>query len=177
MEREFLKSLGLEKEVIDTIMREYGKDMTEKLGTINDLAQKTNDLETKLGGYSDYDAIKQQLTDAQNELTTFKETSAKEIEASTNALNAMKLSHAIDLAVEREHTRDTKAFMAHLDTTKLSLDENGGLVGFDEQAKTIHENQAYLFEQEKASGVPSGTLDSESGKTLSMLDAVKSHYQ
>lgn len=49
--REFLKSLDLEKEVIDKIMAEHGKAITENKDKLQTLEQEKNELETKVKNY------------------------------------------------------------------------------------------------------------------------------
>ena len=74
MKTEFLTGLGLEKDVIDQIMAENGKDInaakeaaTEELTTTKEeLKQTKEQLETAnatIDGFKDYDDIKTQVTD------------------------------------------------------------------------------------------------------------------
>lgn len=46
--REFLKSLELEKETIDVIMKEHGKILTEKKGEMQELEDKIKNYETQI---------------------------------------------------------------------------------------------------------------------------------
>ena len=71
MKRDFLKGLGLEKEVIDAIMKEYGKerqklleqlDNSTKLTEENEkLKEQVNELEERLKGLEDMEATKNEL--------------------------------------------------------------------------------------------------------------------
>ena len=72
MKRSFLKKLGLEKEVIDAIMKEYGKerqtlleqiDNSTKLTEENEkLKERVNELEERLKGLEDMEATHNELT-------------------------------------------------------------------------------------------------------------------
>ena len=71
MKRDFLKELGLEKEVIDSIMKEYGKkiqtfkeqvDDLKKLGEENEkLKEQVNELNERLKGLEDMETTKNEL--------------------------------------------------------------------------------------------------------------------
>lgn len=71
MKRSFLKELGLEKEVIDAIMKEYGKerqtlleqvDESTKLTEENEkLKERVNELEERLKGLEDMEATQNEL--------------------------------------------------------------------------------------------------------------------
>ena len=72
MKRSFLKKLGLEKEVIDAIMKEYGKERQTLLEQIDDLTKLTeeneklkeqvNELTERLKGLEDMEATQSELT-------------------------------------------------------------------------------------------------------------------
>ena len=71
MKRSFLKELGLEKEVIDAIMKEYGKERQTLLEQIDDstklieenekLKEQINELEKRLKGLEDMKATQSEL--------------------------------------------------------------------------------------------------------------------
>lgn len=71
MKRSFLKELGLEKEVIDTIMKEYGKerqilleqtdDSTKLIKENEELKEQINELEKRLKGLEDMEATQNEL--------------------------------------------------------------------------------------------------------------------
>ncbi len=70
MKTEFLTELGLEKDVIDKIMAENGKDINavkeELTTTKEELKQTKEQLETAnatIDGFKDYDDIKEQVAD------------------------------------------------------------------------------------------------------------------
>lgn len=72
MKRNFLKELGLEKEVIDAIMKEYGKERQKLLNQIDDLTkvneeneklkEQVNELEGRLKDLEDMEAMQNELT-------------------------------------------------------------------------------------------------------------------
>ena len=71
MKRSFLKKLGLEKEVIDAIMKEYGKEKQTLLEQMDDstklieenekLKERVNELEERLKGLEDMEATQNEL--------------------------------------------------------------------------------------------------------------------
>ena len=144
MERKFLEDLGLEKDAIDKIMSENGKDIeaekakitaeAEKLTKANDTIKTLQETVKKFDGV-DVEKLKQDLADAETKYNT--------------DLSATKLSNALEMALITGKAKNTKAVKALLDTESIKLDGDK-LLGLDEQLTKLKTDNAYLFEEVKA---------------------------
>ncbi|WP_263531578.1 phage scaffolding protein [Salmonella enterica] len=155
MNREFLKGLGLEDEVIDKIMKEHGQ-------TVNGLKEKANKTEALEGQIEDY---KQQLVDRDKQLDELSK-KAKGNEELTAQIDELKqqnkatkneyeqklqeqaFEHTLKDALSAAKVRNVKAAKALLDLESIKLDGDK-LLGLDDQLKAIKESDSYLFEEEK----------------------------
>lgn len=90
--RELLKELGLEKEVIDSIMAEYGKNIQSYKDQVEDYKSKINTLEDK---NKEYETKVQELTETTQDNTKLQE-----------ELNALKTSIAEKDAMEKKKKDD-----------------------------------------------------------------------
>ena len=131
MKREFLEGLGLEKEVIDKIMEENGKD-------INAEKAKANAKEDEIKTYKDMniDEIKQSVE-------TWK-TTAKEHE---KAYEKLKNDTALKDAVRGYDTVDEDVLMKLIDRDSLKFSDDG-ITGLKEQMESLKESKPYLFKAE-----------------------------
>jgi hypothetical protein len=141
MERKFLEDLGLEKDVIDKIMAENGKDIeaekakikveTEKLTKANETIKTLQETVKKFDGV-DVEKLKKDLADAETKYNT--------------ELSAAKLNYALEARLAKEGAVNSKAVKALLDISKISLDGDN-LIGIDEQLKALKENEKWAFTQ------------------------------
>lgn len=148
MNREFLESLGLEKEAVDTIMKEHGKSIQsvkqeeeEKDTTIQtleaQLEQRDTDLEElKNKTLSDED-LKQQL----EEMTNTYKTETQDLQ---DKLVDQKKQAEVRLAVTKAGAKNERAVMALLDQEQIKIDDDG-VQGIKEQIEALQESDAYLF--------------------------------
>lgn len=172
MKREFLEGLGLEKEVIDKIMAENGKDI-EKYKTEAE-TQKT-----------ELEGLKTQLADANKQIEEFKgmdidgikkaaedyKTKFEQAEADSKAkIEAMQFEHALDSALSGVKAKNPKAVKALLDMEGLKLN-NGEVIGLKEQLEKIKADNDYLFESDKADPT---IVKPTPGATVTGDDAVRS---
>lgn len=107
--REFLKSLDLDKETIDTIMAEHGKLITEAKEKAKDLEDKIKTYEAKIGELNDKAKDSEEI---QKELDTLKskiaeEEKQKEQEDLDNKLNANILEAIKDKDFVNERTKNS----------------------------------------------------------------------
>lgn len=149
MKREYLKSLGLEDSVIEKIMTEHGKSVTELKATQLDLegqlnahkkqvAERDNELETLKKSLSDYESLKEQI----NKLESDAKTSSEAYEAKIKELSIDK---GVTVALMNAKARNLVAARSLLDLTKAELDSEGNIKGLDKQIEKIKESDAYLF--------------------------------
>lgn len=149
MNREFLESLGLEKELIEKIIAEHGKTVQKvkteldeakaEAGTLKDqLTERDKDLEALKAAEHPDEALKAQLA----ELQTKYESEKAELE---DSLIAQRLKSGIELGMTQAGARNLKAAIALLDQTKLAIGEDG-VQGLKEQIEAIKKSDEYLFE-------------------------------
>lgn len=163
MQREYLKGLGLEDEVINKVMAENGKDVTaakqqlseveaERDGLKSQLTQRDKDIDDLKKDSGTSEELKQQITDLQQK--------NKDLESNYQSKIAeTKKNSAIDLALASAKARNPKAVKALLDRDKLELTEEG-LKGLDEQLEVLQESDAYLFgEENNQTAAPKWGLD------------------
>lgn len=175
LSREFLKGLELDKSTIDAIMSEYGSGVTELKEQLEEFKTKN---ETLAKGAEELNKLKADY-EALNE--SFKTLEAEKLEIATekeqlstkNAEEIVKIKrdYAISSAIAKSMPRDEKAYRAHLDESKITLNENGELEGFYEQDKDIKENYSYLFDENIGTGSAHGGIGG-GGATLSLADAI-----
>lgn len=187
MKREFLKGLGLEKEVIDKIMDENGTDVTVhnkaladqklkydgELKIANDTITGMKDTVKKFDGV-DLVALNKQISDGETKYTT--------------DMAKIKRDSALTLALTTSKAKNAKAIMALLDQDTIKLDGDK-LLGLDAQLEALKASDAYLFNLEDKGAPPapqnpafnlnSGVEHGGAPNTeeSSMKDALTQHYK
>ncbi|EAG5398894.1 TPA: phage scaffolding protein [Listeria monocytogenes] len=157
MQREYLKGLGLEDEVINKVMTENGKDITaakqqlseveaERDGLKSQLTQRDKDIDDLKKDSGTSEELKKQIEDLQQKNTDLESNYQSEI-AET------KKNSAIELALASAKAKNPKTVRALLDNDKLELTDEG-LKGLDEQLGALQESDAYLFAQESENVAP-----------------------
>lgn len=169
MKTDFLKSLGIEdKETINAIMAENGKDIARVQGDISDLNNEIKTLEKQLNDKTtEFDALKESTKDyadlsANNqklEATNAQLVADKkqlEIERDAKVSEILK-THAIENSVRDAKAKNTKAVMALLDMDKISYKDDQ-LQGISEQLEALKtgENTSFLF-GDTSTQTPAGT--------------------
>lgn len=146
MKRAFLEALGLEKEIIDSIMTENGKDVEKAKADYDDLKGQ---LDTAQGtitdlkkGNKDNEALQSKVTEYENTIKQLQADSAKK-----------DFDYRLDNALKEAKPRNMKAIKALLDLEKVKLDGDN-IAGLEEQLKTLRESDAYLFDTETAPPTP-----------------------
>lgn len=150
MKREDLEKLELSKEVIDQVMAMNGKDIEATKAKITAIEQER-------------DTLKNQLTEANQQIESFKamdieaikksadEYKAKFEQAEADAkaqMNQLKFDHALDGALTEAKAKNAKAVKALLNIEGLKLTDEGAIVGLKEQLEKIKSENDYLFESE-----------------------------
>lgn len=139
MERKYLESLGVEKEAIDKIMAENGKDIeaqkaltaaeAQKVTAANDTIKQLQETVKKFDG-KDPEKLSADLAALQ-----------KKYDADTAQ---MKLDKALEVALLSSKARDVKAVRALLDHEKIKLDGDK-LNGLDDQLESLKKTHDYMF--------------------------------
>lgn len=149
MERDFLKKLDIADDKIDKIMSQYGKDvqaLNDKIDTNTSTIDGLNDQLSKRD--AQIKDLGKQVGDnqaLQDQITKFKDEN-KELSKTWQAkLDATKKNYAISNSLRDAGARNAKAVEALLDLDKVSLDDNGQLLGLSDQLDEIKKSDGYLF--------------------------------
>lgn len=156
MEREFLKGLGLEKDAIDKIMAENGKDIELEKGKVKDIQsqlvtanntikERDKQLETLKNSPDNPETLKQQIQQLQDDNKAKDEAHQKEIKE-------LKINSALEKALTNAKAKNAKAVQALLDLgDDVELNEDGTIKGLDEKIKALKKSDAYMFDDAKPS--------------------------
>ena len=154
MEREFLKGLGLEKDAIDKIMAENGKDIELEKGKVKDIQsqlvtanntikERDKQLETLKNSPDNPETLKQQIQQLQDDNKAKDEAHQKEIKK-------LKVNSALEKALTNAKAKNAKAVQALLDLgDDVELNEDGTIKGLDEKIKALKKSDAYMFNDDK----------------------------
>lgn len=154
MEREFLKGLGLEKDAIDKIMAENGKDIelekckvkdiqSQLVTANNTIKERDKQLETLKNSPDNPETLKQQIQQLQDDNKAKDEAHQKEIKE-------LKVNSALEKALTNAKAKNAKAVQALLDLgDDVELNEDGTIKGLDEKIKALKKSDAYMFNDDK----------------------------
>ena len=154
MEREFVKGLGLEKDAIDKIMAENGKDIELEKGKVKDIQsqlvtanntikERDKQLETLKNSPDNPETLKQQIQQLQDDNKAKDEAHQKEIKE-------LKVNSALEKALTNAKAKNAKAVQALLDLgDDVELNEDGTIKGLDEKIKALKKSDAYMFNDDK----------------------------
>lgn len=139
MERKFLEGLGLEKDVIDKIMAENGKDIETHKATV---AAKETELTTANEALK---ALQETVKKYDGKDPDKLENDLKTLRQKYDAdLSAAKLSSAVELALTGAKAKNLTAAKALLKMDAIKLDGDK-VIGLDDQLKAIAKENPFLF--------------------------------
>lgn len=152
MKRDFLKELGLEKEAIDAIMAENGKD-------IENAKSDTEELKTEIKGLKDQ--LKERDTQIENlkqtagsnedlkkQIEEMQEKNKEAVDAHKAEIHQMKVDMAVERALkDAKNATAVKALLNDLD--KAEFADDGTIKGLEDQIKALKKSDAYLFNDGK----------------------------
>lgn len=150
MERKFLEGLGLDKETVEKVMVEHGKDVEKHKQQITDLTGERDGLKTqmdsvakKLGAFEgvDLDALKREIDTLKGDITK------KEADFQAQ-LADRDFQAAINAGIAAAKGKSPKAIMAllNIDTLKASKNQKEDVAA---ALKALRESDAYLFDESK----------------------------
>lgn len=157
MERKYLEELGLEKDVIDKIMKENGKDI-EKYKTL---------AETK---ETELTQTKEQLEEANTQIESFKEMDIEAIKAAAEDyktkfeaaeakakedIDALKFEHSLESKLLKAGAKSAKAVKALLDIDTLRESKNVD-VDIESAIAKNKEEHSYMYDETKEDGEGEG---------------------
>ncbi len=145
MKREFLQGLKvgetpLPKEVIDAIMAENGRD-----------------IESVKARYADYDALKEQLAQAETDISkSWEEKLNQQVDTHRREMSDLIFSHNLDKAILSAKGRNAKAITALLDIDTLKASENQ-TADLEVALQNLKQDCSYLFQSETPPPYARGT--------------------
>lgn len=179
MKREFLDSLGIEKDMIEKIMSEHGK-------TVQDLNDRMSEKDTVIKGLNDQisnrDAdIKKLQDNTDNEdfkakYSALQDKYDNDKQVLEKQLQETRLNSAINLELVKRKAYNNKTVLPLIDMETVKLTDEG-LSGLNEQLDKIGKENSYLFKQEEdkdKSGAPNMSADKNpSRKRSTKADALR----
>lgn len=174
MKREDLEALGLEKEVVDGVMKLHNTDVTEHTKVLNAKDVEISTLNTTVadltGKVKAFDGV--DIEKFKSDITGW------ETKYNTDVAE-LKKQNAISLAITKANPKNEKALMALLDTSIIKLNDDGSVTGLSEQLETVKKENGFLFQEEKPNEVDLGGSHGgrEEDKPLTLESAINSHYE
>lgn len=159
MKTKFLQDLGLDKEIIDKIMAENGKDVENAKGNAVDLQSKLEATEKQLNTANETIKLRdEQLETIKNSpdnpetlkqtIVDLQESNKKAAEEHQKEIYNLKVSNALEKALTSAKAKNTKAVQALLELNDVELNEDGTVKGLDDKLNALKKSDAYLFEEE-----------------------------
>ena len=142
--------------------------MLEENKSLKDqIAGRDKDLKKLKGQVKDNEDLTKQVKDLQDKYNT----DTKDLNAK---LAQTKLNGAINQALNADKVRNSKALKGLLNMDNIKLDEEGKLVGLDEQVKEIKKSDSYLFDEGSGQNYkPESGKPASSDITQTMVDIFK----
>lgn len=164
MTRDFLKGLGLEDDVIDKVMADYGKSVNALKSERDDLAKKVESFD---GVLSERDKLKADLEG----MTSRADKAEKDFSDFKNSL-------VLDKALEAAGFRSVDDAKKLINLDDLSY-EGDSVKGLDDVVRSLRESSSYLFKDDSsdngssdgAKGMTSHVPERSSGDNKSALES------
>lgn len=141
MKRKFLEDLGLEKETIDSIMAENGKDVEKAKADYEDVKAQLETANATITDLkknnADNEKLQNKVTEYEIEITKLKDEAAKK-----------DFNYRLEDALKGSKAKNLKALKALLDMDKVKL-EGDKFTGLEEQLTALKESDTYLFDAEE----------------------------
>lgn len=151
MKREFLEALGLEKDVIDKIMTENGKDINAAKGDLDtvktELATAQETIKARDKQLKDLEKSTGDNEDLKKQIAELQKTNKEAAEAHTAEINKLKMDNAINSALGAAGARNSKAVRGLFDESTFKLLDSGEVEGLSAAIEAVKKSDGYLFEE------------------------------
>lgn len=160
MKTEELKGLGLNDEQIKAVMSANGKDVNTVKEQLNQVTADRDGLKTQLetatGQLTTLQSAHKDDAALQKEIDQLKQDNTEAATKHQQELRDAKVSYLTDLALTKAGAKNTTAVKALLKADDLKLDDNGKLIGLDEQLKGLKESDdsSFMFDNAKQPNTP-----------------------
>lgn len=151
MKREFLEKLGLSKEIIDKILDERGKEVeTHKNQLAEAEASKKKAEELVAERDSQIAALstsKGNAEELQGQIQKLQADNKAAAEKHTQEIAEIRRNNAVSSALATAKAKNEQAAKALLDMSKITIADDGTVLGIEEQLKALREgeNTKFLF--------------------------------
>lgn len=157
MERDFLEKQGLNADQIKAVMAQNGKetnalrdDYDRKLASLNDqvdgyksqISDRDKQIKTLGSQAKDNEELKAKVAE-------FEKANKEKDKEWSSKLARQRKEFAVSTALSKAGALENKAVLPFIDTGKVSLDENGNLLGFQEQVDAAKQNYGFLFKKDE----------------------------
>ena len=185
MRRDFLSNLGLEQDVIEKIMTQYGSDI-EKLKSQNkmlseDVERLTSELDIAKRESTDSSLKDEKLNELNSQLESLKKQSEESNLQYQNQLRELKLNNAVDKALANARARNPKVVLPLLENflKTANFDDQGNVIDLDAQIKALSESEETSFLFSNDSQIPQGRTPgvSNNNQQADSLDLSKMSYE
>lgn len=178
MKRKQLEELGLQEEQIKKIMDLNGADIEKAKGGSSDLQAENEALKSQMSERDkDLKKLRSQVKDNEDLTKQFNDLKSKydkDTADLTQKLATNRLNSAIDQSLSKANVRNNKAIRGLLNMDEIKLDDDGNLTGLDDQIKSLHKSDAYLFNDgDKQNYNPENGNPPVSDATQAMVDVFK----
>lgn len=119
MKRKFLEDMGLEKEQIDSIMAENGKDIQREKDVAESYKKQVEDVQGRLKEFEGVD-----VKDLQGKVKSLTDDLAKQKETYEGQIADINFNNTIKDAISKAGGKNDKAVMALLDIESLKASKN-----------------------------------------------------
>lgn len=152
MKRDFLKDFGLEKEQIDAIMSENGKDIENAKAELKELETQVETLKEQVKQrdtqINDLKKSNDSNEDLKKQIEKMQEENKTKDAEHKAELNRLKIDTAIELALkDAKNVKAVKSLLTDVDKFELSAD--GTIKGLSEQIEALKKSDGYLFNDGK----------------------------
>lgn len=145
MNREQLKALGLSDEVIDQVMALHGTAMGKLTGQVETLTSERDSLQATADQYAsqvkDLKAEADKVPGMAEKLAEMEKTQSESIAASEK----IKKDYEIKIALQNSGAKSTVAVRKMLDDSKIAIDDDGNVIGINEQLEELKASEEFGF--------------------------------
>lgn len=178
LNREDLREIGIEDDKIDKVMSLHGKtvqdfkDKEEKFKEENSEAKQEVKLFKKRVDEQNnqLDELKQQVNsgeDLNEKVKALQDANTQKDEQHQQEMNKVKLRYEIDKELDRAGAKNRVAVMALVNNDDVSLSDDEGVQGLNEQLEQLRETDGYLFNdnsQDNQNGGNDGNNENNGGQ-------------
>lgn len=172
MKRKFLEDLKLEKETIDKIMDEHGKDVTKLTTERDNFKNQYETAQTALKGFEGVD-----VNELQTKISTLNTQLANKDTEWQGKLDELEFSGLLKDAVKGAGARNDKAVIALLDVANLKNSKNRQ-ADIITALEAVKKDNGFLFEDDDPQNVNLGGNHNNKPETkeLTWESALEEHY-